>query len=292
MLDLHSILNVVNLLVGEIEVLGLRLNGQADHFARSLAVCRKFAQAVHDPAALAKTIETASEQADVIAEELGGLMKAFPESAEMPEVREGYAAIESILGIFRVRTQELMLRGDKAMVWRPSTPNDIQQKLLDLFSAIHAHSRGKHNFSFDAEDSPSYTYLVLMRMESGGEGVFWMPVILSDVIRDLMANSRKYSDPGSRICLDLRQTANELELTVSDSGRGIPPEELKRVVEFGYRATNAQSRRTYGGGFGLTKALSVAKRANGRMWIGSQLGVGTRVRILLPRPANARAESI
>jgi signal transduction histidine kinase len=292
MLDMHSILNVVNLLVGEIEVLGLRLDGQADHFSRSLMVCRRFAEAVREPVLLAQTIGKASEQADVIAEELAAMIQMNPNLTEDPEIREGYAAIESVLGVFRVRTQELMLRGEQAMEWKPSTAAEIQQKLLDVFSAIHAQSRGKHHFAFEAADQPAYAYLVLMRMESGGEGMFWMPAILADVMRDLVANARKYSEPGARICLDLRQTSDELELIVSDNGRGIPPDEVKRVVEFGYRASNAANRRTYGGGFGLTKALSVAKRASGRMWIGSQLGVGTRVRMVLPRPAGARAELV
>ena len=244
MLDMHSILNVLNLLVGEIEVLGLRLNGQADHFARSLAVCRRFAHAVREPEMLAMCIGKGGEQADVIAEELASMIQTNPDLTEDPEIREGYAAIESVLGIFRIRIQEMLLRGGQAMEWKPSTANEIQQKRLEVFSAIHAQSRGKHHFAFEAGDQPAYAYLVLMRMESGGEGVFWMPAIFSDAIRDLVANARKYSEPGARISLDLRQTPDELELIVSDSGRGIPPDEIKRVVEYGYRATNAANRST------------------------------------------------
>lgn len=291
MLDMHSILNIVNLLVGEIEVLGLRLNGQAGHFARSLAVCRRFAEATRDPAALARSVEAAHAQADAISEEMAGLVRDFPQWAEIPDIRDGYAAIEAILGVFRTRTQELRLRGQNAMNWQPIPPNEIQRSLLEVFSAIHTQSRGKHHFVFDPSETGSHAYLVVMRLESGGEENFWMPALFNDVIRDLVANARKYTHAGGRIHFELRQTPSQLELAVTDNGRGIPPNEICRIVEFGYRASNTQDRRTYGGGFGLTKALAVAKRADGRMWIASKLCEGTRVRIHLPRPAEARQPS-
>ena len=43
--------------------------------------------------------------------------------------------------------------------------------------------------------------------------------------------------------------------------------------------------RTMGGGFGLTKAFLVTKQFGGRFWIASEVGVGTRIRIQIPRPA-------
>jgi signal transduction histidine kinase len=42
-----------------------------------------------------------------------------------------------------------------------------------------------------------------------------------------------------------------------------------------------------GGGFGLTKAFLVTKQFGGRMWIKSELGVGTRITLKLPRPGSA-----
>jgi signal transduction histidine kinase len=65
---------------------------------------------------------------------------------------------------------------------------------------------------------------------------------------------------------------------------GIPEEEVERVVELGYRATNARSRDSWGGGFGLTKAYSVARALGGRLWIDSEPGRGTRVTVRIPVP--------
>lgn len=44
-----------------------------------------------------------------------------------------------------------------------------------------------------------------------------------------------------------------------------------------------------GGGFGLTKAFYITKQFGGRFFIASECGVGTRIRILLPRPSDAHA---
>lgn len=286
MLDMHSLLNVLNLLVGEIEVLGLRLNGQAEAMPRSLAVCRTMADAARNPSGLASCAREAGAHANVITDELADLLQQFPDGAKASEVREGCAAIESILGILRVRAQELLARGPigSGGEWRTVSADEIQEKLLEVFSAIHTQSRGRHNFIFEPTEEDGNAYLVVMRLETGGAGSFSMPPVLNDVIRDLMANARKYTPAGGRITLELRQSAHELELAVSDNGRGIPEDEIAKVTEFGYRASNAQDRRTYGGGFGLTKALWVANQEGGRMWIASKLGIGTRVRIVLPRP--------
>jgi signal transduction histidine kinase len=109
-----------------------------------------------------------------------------------------------------------------------------------------------------------------------------MPPVLHDVLRDLIANARKYTPPGGRISAGLHSSEEGLRLVVEDNGLGIPRDELQKVVGFGYRASNVSDKRTLGGGFGLTKALWVAKNFGGRMWVRSRLGVGTRVTLFIP----------
>jgi signal transduction histidine kinase len=72
---------------------------------------------------------------------------------------------------------------------------------------------------------------------------------------------------------------------VEDDGRGIPADEVARVVEFGYRASNVLDKATKGGGFGLTKAYHTVTRLGGTLDITSTVGQGTRVALEIPRPA-------
>lgn len=90
--------------------------------------------------------------------------------------------------------------------------------------------------------------------------------------------------PGGHIDAGLRDNGHNLRLVVQDTGCGIPADEIERVVDFGYRATNVQSKATKGGGFGLTKAYYLTSKLGGSMWIESTLGQGTRITLEIPRP--------
>ncbi|MBM3853807.1 MAG: ATP-binding protein [Verrucomicrobia bacterium] len=108
---------------------------------------------------------------------------------------------------------------------------------------------------------------------------------LFNVMRDLVANARKYTPPGGHITLAAHESQQELRVLVEDTGRGIPADEITTVVQFGRRARNVGDVRTMGGGFGLTKAVFVTKQFGGRFWIASEVGAGTRIKISVPRPA-------
>jgi signal transduction histidine kinase len=105
-------------------------------------------------------------------------------------------------------------------------------------------------------------------------------------MRDLIANARKYTEPGGRISAGLWDDGNVLRLVVEDTGKGIPEDEMEEVVNFGYRGSNISDKETQGGGFGLTKAYINTRRFGGRMWIRSGNNSGTRITIEVPRKQN------
>jgi signal transduction histidine kinase len=112
-----------------------------------------------------------------------------------------------------------------------------------------------------------------------------MPAVFQDVIRDLLANARKYTDPGKSIQSGLHESNSTLRFIVRDTGIGIPEKEIEDIITFGRRGSNAKERPTRGGGFGLTKAYYVTKKFNGRMWIESPLrgNRSTGIEIILPK---------
>jgi signal transduction histidine kinase len=106
---------------------------------------------------------------------------------------------------------------------------------------------------------------------------------LKDVIRDLIANARKYTQAGGRINIGISQKEDAFKFVVEDNGYGIPSNELQSIVEFGYRGSNVESSiRTMGGGFGLTKALYVTQKYLGKFWIDSELDKGTKITLEIP----------
>ncbi len=86
----------------------------------------------------------------------------------------------------------------------------------------------------------------------------------------------------NRCMAGIFQDAEQLRLVVEDNGRGIPEESIESVVDFGIRAGNAVHKTSYGGGFGLTKAYYITGKFGGRMWIESEVGHFTRVKIVIP----------
>jgi signal transduction histidine kinase len=153
-----------------------------------------------------------------------------------------------------------------------------------VFSAIEKHSRGRYRILYNAARQEAADYYVDLKLEAESGTAIWMPPIFQDVMRDLVANARKYTSPGGHITAALYQDRAALRFVVADTGRGIPEAELAQVVQFGRRASNVGDVRTLGGGFGLTKAFLVTKRFGGRFWLASELGKGTRIRISIPRP--------
>jgi signal transduction histidine kinase len=87
--------------------------------------------------------------------------------------------------------------------------------------------------------------------------------------------------------LGLYESANELRFVIQDTGCGIPADEIVTVVQYGRRGSNVRHVRTMGGGFGLTKAFLVTQRFGGRFWIKSEIGVGTRITLVLPTPTKS-----
>ena len=105
------------------------------------------------------------------------------------------------------------------------------------------------------------------------EGLFYR------VLENLIGNAIRYSAEGSRIALEARQDSGQVLLTVSDTGVGIPPEELPYVFEPFYRGTN--SRREQGFGLGLTTVKSIVESHGWSIDVASEVGRGTTFTIRL-----------
>ncbi len=137
----------------------------------------------------------------------------------------------------------------------------------------------KVQFSDAVSDDTSYR--IVLKILPPDADTITIPPQIVDVIRDLSENARKYSQPGSLIRISLESTDDALRLTVSDAGIGIPEAEILSVVRHGQRGSNAGE--TSGTGIGLTKAYSLIRGWNGRMWIESS-PAGTTIEAEIPRP--------
>lgn len=106
---------------------------------------------------------------------------------------------------------------------------------------------------------------------------------LKQALFNLISNSIKFTPPGGSIVLSGRREGSWVELTVKDTGVGIPPADQHRVFERFERA-NAHTRQA-GAGLGLSLVKSLVELHGGRIEIESRVNEGTVIRCLLPTDA-------
>ncbi len=165
-------------------------------------------------------------------------------------------------------------------------PEQIKTNFREVFTAIEKNSHSAYHIVCNLAHQDSGDYFISLEIGKDDNAQYLMPLVFQDIMRDLMANARKYTPPGGRIAAGLYVSTEELTFVVEDSGKGIPSEELEKVFLYGYRASNAQDRPTRGGGFGLTKAYYICKALGGKMYIDSPISEnkGTRIKLTLPIP--------
>jgi len=103
---------------------------------------------------------------------------------------------------------------------------------------------------------------------------------LNIILQNLLSNAIKYQsyERESKINIDLTITENQINLIISDNGKGIKIEYLRRIFEMFFRA----SEDSYGSGLGLYITKQVIERLNGSIVVSSEYGKGTTFAIMLP----------
>jgi two-component system phosphate regulon sensor histidine kinase PhoR len=106
---------------------------------------------------------------------------------------------------------------------------------------------------------------------------------LEQALLNLVANAIKFNRPGGEVRVGIRHDASAgVAITVSDTGVGIPYQDLPRIFERFYRVDKARSRQVGGTGLGLSIVKHVVERMKGTVNVESQLGRGTTFTIRLP----------
>ena len=192
-------------------------------------------------------------------------------------------------------------------------------RLLKLVNALLDFSRieaGRMQASYEAIDLAAYTADLASGFRSAIEraGLAFhvethpvgRPVAVDRemwerIVLNLLSNALKFTLTG-HIRATLREVGPDVELAVSDTGTGIPPEELPRLFERFHRVENPAARTHEGSGIGLALVQELAKLHGGGVTVESVVGEGTTFRVRVPmrsevpgdraRPSSARPTSL
>jgi len=112
--------------------------------------------------------------------------------------------------------------------------------------------------------------------------IFGNKEMLITAVKNLIENAISYSEPGTSVGIGCSAKESIAEITVTDSGAGISPENQQRIFERFYRADPSRSRETGGTGLGLSIVKHVAKIHRGEIKLFSQVGVGSTFTLRIP----------
>ncbi|HEU4349312.1 MAG TPA: ATP-binding protein [Actinoplanes sp.] len=105
---------------------------------------------------------------------------------------------------------------------------------------------------------------------------------LRQIVDNLLGNAVKYSPDGGRVSVTLRPVGRAAELTVSDTGIGVSPEEREQLFTRLYRSSKVRDKAIPGTGLGLALSRAVVHRHHGTIELADHEGPGTTVVVRLP----------
>jgi two-component system, OmpR family, phosphate regulon sensor histidine kinase PhoR len=105
---------------------------------------------------------------------------------------------------------------------------------------------------------------------------------LQEILQNLLDNAIRYTPDGGRIRLRAAVHGSEIELSISDTGIGIPKADQQRIFERFYRTDAARSRESGGTGLGLSIAKHLVEAHGGRIQVASEVGQGSVFSVFFP----------
>ena len=117
------------------------------------------------------------------------------------------------------------------------------------------------------------------------------PNRVREVVTNLFDNAVKYT-PSGKITLGITGDDEVVQLSVKDTGTGIPPEDIPHLFQKFYRVDNSATRTIGGTGLGLFICRKIFELYNGRIWVESESGKGSTFYINFPRLSTQQAQSI
>jgi two-component system, OmpR family, phosphate regulon sensor histidine kinase PhoR len=109
------------------------------------------------------------------------------------------------------------------------------------------------------------------------------PLALTSILNNLLENASKYSEPGTMIELSIQVNDDSWSLAVSDSGIGIPQDEVQHIFTRFYRIGNEETRQSKGTGLGLYIVKQIAQALQGKIFYKPNQPKGSVFSITFPR---------
>jgi PAS domain S-box-containing protein len=169
--------------------------------------------------------------------------------------------IDDLLDVSRISRNKMELRRTRLLL-----ADVVASAVETVRPALDA---ARHELTISLPDEPIYLHADLTR--------------LAQVFGNLLGNSAKYTPPGGRIQLEAHVDGDEVTVTVSDDGIGIPPESLPTIFDMFSQVDRSIERSTGGLGIGLALVRGLVEMHGGVVTVSSRgIGLGSTFTVRLP----------
>lgn len=174
--------------------------------------------------------------------------------------------IDNLLDLIRDLLE--ISKAEGGVLLRERVPTNLEDILKSIASTMEVRAREQGiEFHYECKD------LRPVLVDPNG---------MEEVLNNLIGNAINYSPHGGRVSVTLTGFPDAVEIVVSDTGIGIPSEELDKIFDKFYRVKDPRTRHVTGSGLGLSLVKSVLDAHHGRIEVTSVPHQGTTFRVRLP----------
>jgi signal transduction histidine kinase len=155
--------------------------------------------------------------------------------------------------------------------------NNTEMEIFSLKDAIHSGVLAVENKA----DEKSIN--LKTNIELTGDKIFGDLFSVEEMVTNILLNAIKYTPENGTVQVNAKEDGDSFLVEVSDTGIGIPQDELPNVFDEFYRASNARKIERDGTGLGLPIVKQIVERHNGRVWVESEEKHGSKFYFTLPK---------
>jgi len=201
--------------------------------------------------------------------------------AMLEAIEDGFATPEHYLAAIAEQTQRLSRLVDDLFELARIDAGALTLELreVSLVGVVETCLRG-----LEAEAGARGVHLEA-RFEQDSPSVSCSPEEVQRVLYNLLANALRHTPSDGAVAVVVEPLADELQVSVEDTGIGLPRDGVRRMFDRFWRGDPARAPSSGGAGLGLAIARSLVEAQGGRIWAEPRLEGGTRVSFTLPRAA-------
>jgi two-component system sensor histidine kinase BaeS len=193
----------------------------------------------------------------------------LPPSRENFEIiREEAERLEHLVNDLRI----LSLADAGELSINPQTVES--ERLLQEVAAIYQYQTQRKNITLDLDIASPLSNIEVD------------PGRMTQVLTNILDNALRHTPEGGRILLSAKDTNDQVELAIEDSGPGLKAEDIDRIFDRFYRTDSSRQREDGGSGLGLAIARSIVQAHGGQLSAESEEGKGLKVIVRLPQKSN------